>query len=78
MAAAPASPVRFLIRVVVKALLLFAALDLLVAVANPLPLLGRVSAYNTLLPGRLRLPVPAIRACRKPRRTRMQRLFGPC
>jgi hypothetical protein len=56
MTAAPPSPVRFLIRVVVKALVLFLALDLLVAVANPLPLLGQVSAYNTLLPGRLRLP----------------------
>ena len=56
MATASPSPARFLIRVVVKALLLFAALNLLVAVANPLPLLGQLSAYNTLLPGRLRLP----------------------
>ena len=45
-----------LMRVVVKALVLFLALDLLVAVIDPLPLLGQVSAYNTLLPGRLRLP----------------------
>ncbi|MEP7356040.1 MAG: SGNH/GDSL hydrolase family protein [Anaerolineales bacterium] len=50
------SPASFLIRVVVKALLLFLAIDLLVAVVNPLPLLGRVSVYNVLVPGRLRLP----------------------
>ena len=55
-AAARPSPARFLFNVVVKALLLFAALDLLVAVVNPLPVLGRLSIYNTLVPGRLRLP----------------------
>jgi hypothetical protein len=54
--AAPASPARFLVNVLVKALLLFAALDVLVALINPLPWLGGISAYNTLLPGRLRLP----------------------
>ena len=47
---------RFVAGVVVKALLLFALVDLVVAVINPLPALGRLSAYNTLLPGRLRLP----------------------
>jgi hypothetical protein len=47
---------RFLRNVVVKALLLFILVDLLVATFDPLPLLGRLSAYNVLLPGRLRLP----------------------
>jgi hypothetical protein len=47
---------RFARNVIVKALLLFAALNLLLALARPLPLLGRISAYNHLFPGRLRLP----------------------
>jgi len=47
---------RFLLNVVVKAALLFVVIDLLVAVVDPLPVLGRITAYNTLLPGRLRLP----------------------
>ena len=46
---------RFLLNVVIKAALLFVAIDLLVAVVDPLPALGRLTAYNTLLPGRLRL-----------------------
>jgi len=50
------TPARFLLNVVIKALLLFALVDLLVALIDPLPALGRLSAYNTLLPGRLRLP----------------------
>ncbi len=47
---------RFARNVVIKALLLFAACNLLFTLAHPLPLLGRVSAYNHLFPGRLRLP----------------------
>jgi hypothetical protein len=47
---------RFLRNVIIKALLLFALLDLMVALFDPLTVLGRLSAYNTLLPGRLRLP----------------------
>ena len=47
---------RFLVNVVVKAALLFVVIDLLVAVIDPLPVLSRLTAYNTLLPGRLRLP----------------------
>ncbi len=56
--ARPAAPSagRFLLNVVVKALLLFALVDVLVAVVDPLPWLGRLSAYNVVLPGRLRLP----------------------
>jgi hypothetical protein len=62
---APASPPaappavgagRILRNVVLKAALLFVVIDLLLAVIDPLPMLGRLSAYNTLLPGRLRLP----------------------
>ena len=53
--AAPA-PAHFLRNVLIKALLLFALVDVLVALIDPLPALGRLSAYNTLLPGRLRLP----------------------
>ncbi len=47
---------RFLLNVVVKALLLFALIDVLVALFDPLPALGRLSLYNSVLPGRLRLP----------------------
>jgi hypothetical protein len=54
----PESPYnwRFFRNVIVKAAILFVALNLLFAVLNPLPALGRISAYNTLLPGRERLP----------------------
>jgi len=47
---------KTLIRIVIKALVLFILINLMFAVLNPLPLLGRVSLYNTILPGRLRLP----------------------
>jgi len=42
--------------IVGKALLLFIALNLLFFIWNPLPALGRISAYNKLFPGRVRLP----------------------
>ncbi len=42
--------------VLVKGLLLFLAANLVFAVAQPLPALGRISAYNHLFPGRERLP----------------------
>lgn len=47
---------RFVRNVLLKAALLFIAANLLFAVASPLPWLGRLSLYNTLLPGRARLP----------------------
>lgn len=47
---------RFWPRVLLKALLLFIALNLLFAAIQPLPALGKISAYNLLFPGRLRLP----------------------
>ena len=43
---------RVLGRVIVKALLLFAIINLLMALISPLPALGRISAYNSLFPGR--------------------------
>jgi hypothetical protein len=43
-------------RVLIKALLLFFAVDLIFVPLNPLSMLGQVSAYNSLIPGRLRLP----------------------
>ncbi len=46
----------FVLRVLLKAGLLFVVLNLLFAWADPLPLLGRISVYNTLVPGRERLP----------------------
>lgn len=49
-------PAQFLRNVLVKAALLFVAINALVALVDPLPALGRLSAYNTLLPGRARLP----------------------
>jgi hypothetical protein len=54
----PPSPYhwRFLRNVLFKTALLFAALNLLFAAADPLSVLGHVSAYNRLYPGRERLP----------------------
>lgn len=50
------SDARLIRNVLLKALLLFVALNLIFAAADPLAGLGRISAYNTLLPGRERLP----------------------
>ena len=47
---------RFFRSVVLKALGLFLAASLLFALADPLPALGRLSIYNRLVPGRVRLP----------------------
>ncbi len=47
---------RFVRNVLLKALVLFFIANLLFAWTNPLPALGRLSAYNTLFPGRARLP----------------------
>ncbi len=44
------------IRVLVKALILFIAFNLLYAALDPLPGLGRISLYNGLFPGRARFP----------------------
>jgi hypothetical protein len=52
----PSHNARFLGGVLVKGLLLFLALNLLFALLNPLPALGRLSVYNGLIPGRARLP----------------------
>lgn len=43
-------------RLLLKGLLLFLIFNLLFAVGNPLPGIGRVSLYNRLFPGRVRLP----------------------
>jgi hypothetical protein len=47
---------HFIRNVIVKALLLFAAANLLFAWWYPMPQLGQISAYNRLFPGRARLP----------------------
>jgi hypothetical protein len=54
----PAAPFnwRFIRNVLIKAAILFVALNLLFALLNPLSTLGHISAYNLLLPGRERLP----------------------
>jgi hypothetical protein len=44
------------LRVAIKALALFALLNLLWALLNPLPALAKLSIYNWLVPGRERLP----------------------
>ena len=46
----------FIWRVVLKATILFVCINIVYALLNPLPLLGRISMYNVLFPGRLRLP----------------------
>lgn len=43
-------------RILLKAAILFVALNLLFAACRPLENLGRLSLYNNMLPGRLRLP----------------------
>ena len=48
--------VVFLRKVILKALLLFVFLNLVFLWMNPLPALGRISVYNSILPGRTRLP----------------------
>jgi hypothetical protein len=45
-----------LVRVALKGLFLFTLLNVAFAALQPLPFLGRLSLYNILLPGRLRLP----------------------
>lgn len=59
-----ASPVDWLLlgRILLKAAVLFAALNVAFAVARPLDTLGRFSLYNSLFPGRLRLPYGEIPA----------------
>ena len=47
---------RFLRKVMIKALVLFVALNLLFAALNPLPALGSLSLYNHIFPGRQRFP----------------------
>ncbi len=52
----PSGPAHFLRQVLLKAGLLFAVLNLLFAALQPIPWLENLSAYNTLFPGRVRLP----------------------
>jgi hypothetical protein len=47
---------RFVIRVVIKAAVLFAVANLIFAVSNPISILGHLTIYNWLVPGRDRLP----------------------
>ena len=47
---------RFIIRVMLKAFILFVLANLIFAVADPIPFIGRISIYNWLVPGRDRLP----------------------
>lgn len=46
----------FLLRVCLKAALLFGVLNVAFAVLNPLPMMGRISVYHTLVTPRERLP----------------------
>jgi lysophospholipase L1-like esterase len=54
----PAQPPTwgFLVRVLLKAAVLFALLNVIFALLNPMETLGKLSLYNGLLPGRERLP----------------------
>jgi hypothetical protein len=54
--AAQHPPARFVRNVVVKALILFVLLNAVLVLVDPMPLLGRLSIYNRLVPGRARLP----------------------
>ncbi|MBL8147724.1 MAG: hypothetical protein JNL34_15205, partial [Anaerolineae bacterium] len=55
-ASAPFTRWRGLLRLLIKALAFFVALNLAFALLNPLPALGRLTLYNGLVPGRERLP----------------------
>jgi len=48
--------VRFWKRVIIKGISLFLLVNLLFAPVNPLPMLGKISAYNRIFPGRVRFP----------------------
>jgi hypothetical protein len=54
----PQMPYRwgFVLRVIIKTGLLFAACNLIFALTQPLPTLGELSIYNRFVPGRERLP----------------------
>ena len=52
----PASQGLFLRNVLLKALLLFVAVNLVFAGLNPVAWLGNISGYNLIFPGRPRLP----------------------
>ena len=43
-------------RLAIKTVCLFIVINLVYVTINPLPILGQISAYNILFPGRLRLP----------------------
>lgn len=47
---------RFFTDVLLRALLLLVVFNLIFALFRPGPMLGKISGYNTLFPGRLRLP----------------------
>jgi len=47
---------KFVRNIILKALVLFVILNFVFALSNPLPAIGRISAYNFLFPGRTRLP----------------------
>lgn len=47
---------RLLLRIAVKAVLMFAACNLIFALVYPMEWMGRLSLYNTVIPGRVRLP----------------------
>ena len=47
---------RFLLRVILKAAVLFVFCNLIFALLNPIEAIGHVSLYNVILPGRERLP----------------------
>jgi hypothetical protein len=55
-AAATSTPARFVRNVLLKAVLLFVLLNGVFMLVDPLPALGRLTIYNVLLPGRVRLP----------------------
>ncbi|MBL8116191.1 MAG: hypothetical protein J0L63_00080 [Anaerolineae bacterium] len=46
----------FIVRVIAKAGLLFLLVNLIFWILQPLPIIGRISIYNILVPGRERLP----------------------
>lgn len=46
----------FLLRIAIKGLLLFLVIDIIIAPLVPMNFLGRLSAYNLIFPGRVRLP----------------------
>ncbi len=66
----------FIARVIVKAAVLFAVINVVYALLDPIPFLGRLSLYNLLVPGRERLPYGESAASNNLSLSSIEAMFG--